>query len=147
MQRTPFVSRVNNSPNMGIQPVSAWAPRLNPTHNHNAHSHPHGRGSNNRQQFPASHSVNPPRTNSISDGSDNGMGSRSRPSKLSTLAPHNSWPNNGTNIPTRGERCFVAEDFNLTQSSKPNLQGDSDLQSNTTQIDDEREEVLMCLAN
>jgi len=103
MQRTPLVSRVHNNPSMGMQPVSAWAPRLSPTNNPNAHSHSHNHGSNNRQQFPAPRSLNPPRTNSISDGSDNGMGSNSRPSRVSTLVSHGSWPNNGTNIPTRAK--------------------------------------------
>jgi len=114
MQRTPLVSRVNSNANMGMQPVSAWAPRLSPTHNPNTRSHSHNHGSNNRQQFPAPRFVNPPRTNSISDGSDNGTGPHSRPSRLSTLASHNSWPNSGANIPTRGERHSFAKDFNVT---------------------------------
>lgn len=139
MQRTPLVNRANNNANMGMQPATAWAPRLNPTHNHNTLSHSHGHGSNNRQQFPAPRSVNPPRTNSISDGSDNGVGPHPRPSKHSTLASHNSWPNNGANILTRGERRFVSGGSNVTRFPKPNRQGDSDPQPSTTQTDDERE--------
>jgi len=139
MQRTPLVTRVNNNANMGMQPVSAWAPCLSPTHNPNTRSHSQNHGSNNRQQFPAPRSVNPPRTNSISDGSDNGTGPHSRPSRLSTLASHNSWSNSGANIPTRGERRSVAEDSNVTHFPKPNPQGDSGLRPSTTQIDDERE--------
>jgi len=103
MQRTPLVSRVNNNAHIGIQPVSAWAPRINSTNNPNAHPHSHNHSSNNRQQFPAPRSVNPPRTNSISDGSDNGMGSHSRPSRLSTLTSHGSWPTGGTNVQTRAK--------------------------------------------
>lgn len=113
VQRTPFVSRVNNNANIGMQPVSAWAPRLNPTHNPSTHSHSHSHSNNNRQQLPTSRSINPPRTNSISDGSDNGMGSHSRPSRLSTLASHNSWPNSGTNVPTRGKRNSIVDDSKL----------------------------------
>ena len=145
MQRTPLVSRVNNNANMGVQPVSAWAPRLNPTHNPNSHSHTHGHASINRQQFPAPHSVNPPRSNSISDGSDNGMGPHSRPPRLSTLTSHNSWPNGGANVPARGECRSVVEDLNVTHFPKPNLQGDSDLRPSTIQIDDERERGCQCL--
>ena len=135
MQRTPLVSRVNNNANVGMQSVSAWAPRL-PTHNHNAHSHSHSHGNNNRQQFPAPHSVNPPRTNSISDGSDNGTGPRSRPSKLSTLASHNSWPNSGANIPNRGERHSVVENPNVTRLPKRNRPDDSDPRPSTTPVGD-----------
>ena len=141
MQRTPFVGRVNTNANVGMQPVSAWAPRLNPTHNHNTHPHSHG---SNRQQFPAPHSVNPPRTNSISDGSDNGTGPHSRPSRLSTLTSHNSWPNNGANIPNRGERSSVVENSNITCFPKPNLREDSDLRPSTTPIDDKMSSVGVC---
>lgn len=136
MQRTPLVSRVNNNSNMGMQPVSAWAPRLNPTHHPNAHSHSHSHNSTNRQQFPAPRPVNPPRTNSVSDGSDNGMGAHHRPSKLSALASHNSWPNSGTNIPTRGERDHIVEGSDVTFSPKPNRRGDSDPQPSITLVDD-----------
>ena len=114
MQRTPLVSRVNNNSNMGMQPISGWAPRLNQTHNPGTHSHSHGHSNNNRQQFPAPRSVNPPRTNSISDGSDNGAGLNSRPTRLSTLASHNSWPNNGANVPNRGEYHLPVEDLKIT---------------------------------
>jgi hypothetical protein len=138
MQRTPLVSRVNNNANMGMQPAPAWAPRLNPIHNHNTHSHSHSYGSNNRQQFPAPRSVNPPRTNSISDGSDSGMGAHPRPPRLSTLASHNSWPNGGANVSTRGECRSVLKGSNITHFPKPNRQGDSDLRPSTTQNDDER---------
>ena len=147
MQRTPFVNRVNSNTNMGMQPAQAWAPRLNPIHNHNSHSHSHSHGSNNRQQFPAPRSVNPPRTNSISDGSDNGMGPHPRPSRISTLASHNSWSNNGTNIPTRGERRSVSGDFGVTRFPKPNHQGDSDPRLSTTQTDEREREVPRLLAN
>ena len=138
MQRTPLVSRVNNNANIGMQSTSTWAPRLNPTHNHNPHSHSHNHSSKNRQQLPTSHSVNPPRTNSISDGSDNGTGLHSRPSKLSTLASHNSWPNNDPNIPKRGEHHSIMEDPSVTRSPKPNPREDSDLLPSTAPADDER---------
>lgn len=141
MQRTPLVSRVNNNVNVGMQPVSAWAPRLNPTHNQNAHSH--GHSNNNRQQFPAPRSVNPPRTNSISDGSDNGMGPHPRSSRLSTLASHNSWPNNGANIPTRGKHNSFVEGSKVTCFPKPNPRGDSDLRPSTTQTGDKGKGVLV----
>lgn len=114
MQRTPLVSRVNNNPSMGMQSVSAWAPRLNSTNKPNTHPHSHNNSYNNRQQFPAPRPVNPPRTNSVSDGSDNGTGYHSRPSRLSTLVSHGSLPNNGTNIPTRGERDCAVGDSNVT---------------------------------
>ena len=123
MQRTPLVSRVNNNTNMGVHSAQTWAPRHNLTHNRNTHSHSHGHGGSNRQQFPAPNSMNPPRTNSISDGSDSGMGSHSRPSKLPTLASHNSWPNSGANIQTRGGCRPAVKGSNVTCSPQAKPSG------------------------
>lgn len=123
MQRTPLVSRVNNNANMGMQPVSGWAPRHNQINSPNTHPHAYSHSNNNRQQFPAPRSVNPPRTNSVSDGSDNGTGPHSRPSRLSALASHGSWPNLGTNVPTRGERDCVVENSEVTRSPQAKPSG------------------------